>query len=155
MAARTPPRTPGAQGGGQGAAPLGRSRSLCPCASFVFPEPEVMLKTSLECPFEPLNGMGGGGNFFLMLSPILRVRSQRLISTAAALGWHHMLSSLRSTPLHHVRSFQDRRSRTGENICKRHSGMKPGCSLGLGLVGKVSSGQNVPERILIFIMHLL
>lgn len=75
MAARTPPRTPGAQGGGQGAAPLGRSRSLCPCASFVFPEPEVMLKTSLECPFEPLNGMGGGF-FFNVISYFTREKPE-------------------------------------------------------------------------------
>lgn len=62
MAARTPPQAPGAQGGGQGAVPLGGAGS-CARASVPFPEPEVMLRASLECPFEPLNGVrGAGGN---------------------------------------------------------------------------------------------
>lgn len=57
-----------------------------PCAltSVPFPEPEVMLKASLECPFEPLNGVQGGKNLNIIF--FLRVRSQRPISTAAAAG---------------------------------------------------------------------
>lgn len=123
----------------KGRLPWGRT-GPCACVSVAFPEPEVMLQASLECPLEPLNGLRG--KKFLILSPSYGGGARgRSPHRQPSLVWYHMLSSLRSITLHHVRSFIP--GRTFQN--RRELQMQKAqwdetrCCLGtVGLVGKLA-----------------